>query len=640
MSGRQIAGALDVAVASLDDAARTRYDAGVADAGDDLREAIALVYGDAAAPGVVDELLALAALTLAERKPALQAVDARRAGDPQWFQHTRMIGYVAYADRFAGDLNGVGRHIDYLAELGVSYLHLMPLLQPRDGENDGGYAVADYAAVDPRLGTMDDLASLADELRAKDISLCVDLVVNHTAREHGWAQKAMAGDEHYRRFYFTFPDHTGPAEYERTLREVFPEWAPGNFSWVPTMDAWVWTTFNTFQWDLDYSNPDVLVAMTSALLHLANQGVEIFRLDAVPFMWKELGTSCENLPQAHQLLRAMRAVARIAAPGVIFKAEAIVAPDDLVQYLGTGDPSRRECDIAYNNQLMVMLWSSIATRDARLMATSLARMTPKPDTTSWVTYVRCHDDIGWAVSDVDAAAVGWNGPAHRSFLSDFYSGAFAGSFGRGELFQVNPATNDSRISGSAASLIGIEAALDGDAADPVALARAIDRLVTAYAVAFSLGGIPLVYMGDEIGLRNDRAFADDLTHANDNRWLHRPAMDWVAAARRSDPGSLEGRLFGRFRSLAASRHRLAPLDDSTPTYVIDPEVVDPSGAVFCYRRGGSGFLALCNFAAEERVVDLRAVGERPFTLDEHTDGVTLDSGQVTLPPSAFAWLVD
>jgi amylosucrase len=629
---------LAVALAALDAPARVAFDAGVADAGDDLRDAVTSVYGVTAAPAVVDELLALAARTIAVRKPSLRALDASRAGDPQWFQHRRLVGYVAYADRFAGDLRGVATHLDYLTELGVGYLHLMPLLQSRAGENDGGYAVADYRAVDARLGTMDDLAALADQLRERGVSLCVDLVLNHTAKEHEWAQRALAGERQFQDYYFVFPDRAMPDEYERTLREVFPEWAPGNFTWMPEIDAWVWTTFNSYQWDLDYSNPAVLVAMTDALLNLANQGVEIFRLDAVPFMWKQLGTSCENLPQAHQLLRAMRAVARIAAPGVIFKAEAIVAPDDLVQYLGAGDPPRRECDIAYNNQLMVMVWSSIATRDAGLMATALARMNPKPDTTSWVTYLRCHDDIGWAVSDVDAAAMGWSGPGHRRFLSEFYAGTFAGSFARGELFQVNPATNDSRISGSAASLIGIEAALAGG--DEVALAAAVDRLVTAYSIVYSIGGVPLLYMGDELGLRNDRDFAAEPAHANDNRWLHRPAMDWSAAARRSDPSTLEGRLFAEFRALADARHRLPALDDAVPTYIIDPTELTIDGSVFCYRRGGFGFLALANFADDPRRVDLTAVGPRPFTLDRHSHGVTLHASVITMPARSFAWLLD
>ena len=602
----------------------------------DLREALRLVYGSTCDVGsLVDEVIAVAARHAAERKPELAALDTSRELDEQWFQRPSMIGYVAYADRFAGNLRGVRDHLDYLSELGITYLHLMPLLAPRLGENDGGYAVADYRAVDPRLGSMDDLAALADALRERQMSLCIDLVVNHTAREHDWAQRALGGDEHYRRFYHVFPDRLFPDRYEQTLREVFPEWAPGNFTWVSEMSAWVWTTFQSFQWDLDYANPHVFVAIVDILLHLANQGVDVFRLDAVPFMWKQLGTNCENRPEVHQLLRALRAVARMAAPAIVFKAEAIVPPDDLVQYLGAGVPERRECDLAYNNQLMVMLWSSLATRDGKLMTNSLARMAPKPARTTWVTYVRCHDDIGWAVTDTDASSMGWSGAGHRSFLSDFYAGQFEGSFARGALFQVNPATNDSRISGTAGALAGIEGAIA--AGDVRMLSVAIDRVVLLYSIAFSFGGIPLVYMGDEIALLNDDAFASEAGHENDNRWIHRPRMDWAIAARRSVAGTVESTMFSRIAALARARAGIDRLDGRAPTYLVD---VDDS-ALFCYRRGGDGFLAVCNFADDARTIGLDHIGDATrYRLQLHSDGTTLTAATLHLPPLGFAWITE
>ena len=612
------------------------FGARLAAAESDLRQALQLVYGSTCdVSALIDEVVAVAARHAAERKPALVALDAARELDEQWFQRPSMIGYVAYADRFAGDLRGVRDQLDYLSELGVTYLHLMPLLEPRPGENDGGYAVSDYRAVDPRLGSMADLSTLADALRERQMSLCIDLVVNHTAREHQWAQRALGGDEHYRRFYHAYPDRRQPDRYEQTLREVFPEWAPGNFTWVAEMNAWLWTTFQSFQWDLDYANPNVFVAIVDILLYLANQGVEVFRLDAVPFMWKRIGTSCENLPEVHQLLRALRAVARVAAPAIVFKAEAIVPPDDLVQYLGAGVPERRECDLAYNNQLMVMLWSSLATRDAVLMTNSLARMTPKPATTTWVTYVRCHDDIGWAVTDTDAASMGWSGAGHRRFLSDFYAGSFDGSFARGELFQVNPATNDSRISGTAASLAGIEDAVTTGDADR--LAAAIDRVVLVYSIAFSFGGIPLVYMGDEIALLNDGDFAAEPGHENDNRWIHRPRMDWLAAARRTVSGTVESTMFARLAALARARASIDRLDGRAPTYLVDLD--DP--VLFCYRRGGDGFLAVCNFAETPRTVALGGVGNAAnYRLPLNSGGAMLTAGSLRLPPLGFAWITE
>ena len=357
-----------------------------------------------------------------------------------------MIGYVFYVDRFAGTLAGVEDHLDYLAELGVRYVHLMPLLQAREGEDDGGYAVTDYRAVDPTLGTMADLEQLCGHLRDRGISVCVDLVLNHTAAEHAWARRARAGDPWAQAMYRIYPDRTMPDRFEATLPEVFPTFAPGNFTPIEG-GRWVWTTFHSYQWDLDWSNPEVFLEMTDVLLSLANLGVDVFRLDAVAFMWKRLGTNCQNQPEVHDLLQALRACARIAAPAVIFKAEAIVGPDQLAQYLGLGRHHGRVADMAYHNSLMVQFWSSLAVGDTRLMTYVLREFPHKPVTTAWATYIRCHDDIGWAVTESDAAAVGWDGPAHRAFLSAFYTGESPGSFARGEGFQVNPETGDQRVSG-------------------------------------------------------------------------------------------------------------------------------------------------------------------------------------------------
>ncbi|MCB9445123.1 MAG: alpha-amylase, partial [Ardenticatenaceae bacterium] len=350
-----------------------------------------------------------------------------------------MVGYVAYPERFSPDhtLNGIAGKIPYLKELGVTYFHLMPLLQPRLGQNDGGYAVMDYRQVKSELGTMADLAGLAGQLRQNDVSLCIDLVCNHTAKEHEWAQKAMAGDPVYQDYYLTFPDRTLPDQYEQTVREIFPEFKAGSFTYYEQMGRWVWTTFNEFQWDLNYSNPAVFAEMLDILLFLANQGVEVLRLDAVAFMWKRMGTDCENQPEAHAILQAFRALSRMAAPGLLLKAEAIVPPPQLVPYLGIGEATNKECEVAYHNVFMVMLWSSLAERKVALMTHALQKMPAIPSSTSWLTYIRCHDDIGWAVTEEDAAAVGLNGYLHRSFLSDFYSGRFEGTFARGATFQFN-----------------------------------------------------------------------------------------------------------------------------------------------------------------------------------------------------------
>jgi amylosucrase len=608
----------------------------------DAYEALDGVYGAHADPAELLRDLVLDALDAASNRPEpLRILDRRREIDPGWFQRARMIGYVCYADRFADTLAGVGQHLDYLAELGVTYLHLMPLLKAREGDSDGGYAVADYDAVDPHLGDMADFEALAGQLHQRGLALCIDFVLNHTAREHEWAVKARAGDPKYRDFYAVYPDRRLPDAFERTLTDVFPTMSPGNFSYVPEMQGWIWTRFRDFQWDLDYTNPEVLRAMLATAHRLANHGADVIRLDAVPFLWKRLGTNCLNQPEAHLITQVVRALTRMAAPGVLLKAEAIVEPDELVQYLGGHDRYRPECDLGYDNQLMVMLWSTLATRDARLAVQALSRKRPAPPPTSWVTYVRCHDDIGWAVSDEDAERVGLNAYQHRRFLNDFYSGEFPGSFARGALFGANPATGDARISGAAASLCGIEAALPSS--DPAFLDMALRRLETLYSVAFSFGGIPLIYMGDEIALRNDPHWWDDPAHADDNRWMHRPPMSWDAAARRFDPTSVEGRAFAAMRQLVNARRGEVALRAGGDTAVLPVA----SQHVLAYRRvhpRSAPFLALANFSDHPTWLDSEVIGRAGIRSPRHVHStvgsLTRHDAMIELPAWGFVWIVD
>jgi amylosucrase len=609
----------------------------------DIHEPLAVLYGADGADELFARALRSSLEAAADRPADLRRLDRRREIDPAWFQRARVQGYVCYVDRFCGTLDALPATLDYLGELGVTYLHLMPLLRPRPGENDGGYAVADYRAVDPRLGTMDDLEDVARALHERDMSLCIDLVLNHTAREHPWARGWLAGEPAYAGFYTAFPDRRMPDAYDATIPEVFPDRAPGSFSWVPEAcggaGGWVWTTFWPFQWDLDYPNPAVTLAMLGEITWLANRGVDVFRMDAVPFMWKRLGTTCQNQPEGHTLLQLLHALTRLSAPGVIFKAEAIVSPEDLVPYLGGHDRYRPECELAYHNQLMVMLWSSLATGDARLASSALRRMRPIPPTTSWVTYVRGHDDIGWAVSDVDAGAVGASGFGHRRFLNDFFSGRFPGSFARGALFQENEVTGDARISGSAASLCGIEDALERD--DPAALDAAVRRLVLLYSVAYAFGGIPLLYMGDELALRNDSGYLADPERAPDNRWLHRPPMDWAAADRRTDPATLEGRVFGALAQLGTARRSLVALRGGGDSEILDVGDEAVLGWRRRHPRGGT-FVAVANFAATASLLDADTVtGFGTFREVLSSDGpLGVRDGRLLLPGYGFAWFAE
>src|SRR5262245_36100736 len=443
----------------------------------------------------LEQLLSAAAHSWLERPDWLKQLDAAREADPLWFQSQRMVGGVLYVDRFAGTLAGLHKRIPYFKELGLTYLHLMPLFEAPEGESDGGYAVSSYRRVNPALGTIEELSELARALAEQGISLVVDFVFNHTSDEHEWARRAQAGEESYVDYYYLCPDRTIPEAYGRTLREIFPTVRRGSFTWREDIRRWVWTTFNSFQWDLNYANPAVFRAMSEELLFLANAGVEILRLDAVAFIWKRMGTSCENQPEAHMLIQAFNALMRIAAPSLLFKSEAIVHPDDVLSYIGP-----HECQISYNPLLMALIWEALATREVKLLDHSMRTRFKLPPGTAWVNYLRSHDDIGWTFDDSDARWE-WLDPAgHRQFLNRFYIGRFEGSFARGVPFQENPDTGDARISGTLASLAGLEQALQNGEQQ---VELAVRRILMAHSIILSIGGIPLIYLGDEVGTLND-----------------------------------------------------------------------------------------------------------------------------------------
>ena len=385
------------------------------------------------------------------------------------------------------------------------------------------------------------LEHLCTSLRQKGISMCIDLVFNHCAKDHAWAEKARAGDKKYQDYFYMFDDRTMPAEYEKTLPEIFPDFKPGNFVYYEDIKKWVWCTFNEYQWDLNWTNPEVFLEITDSLFYLSNKGVDVFRLDAVAFMWKCLGTNSQNQPEVFSLLQALRACSNIATPAVIHKAEAIVSPNELIKYFGLKEHYGKVSHLAYHNVLMVQYWSSLASRDTRLMTHVLKNFPPKPSNTAWGTYIRCHDDIGWAVTDEDAAAVHLSGFWHRKFLSDYYSGEFPGTHARGGVFQFNPVTQDRRISGSAASLAGIEEALELN--DPELLNLSIERILLGFSLICGFGGLPLLYMGDELGMLNDVSYLNNPDLASDNRWMHRPHMDWEKAAKRKQPGKSRAATF-------------------------------------------------------------------------------------------------
>lgn len=584
----------------------------------------------------LEKLVSVAALSWAERDDELCNVDRLRTNDPEWFLSEQVVGGALYVDLFSESLAQLRDHVGYFQQLGLSYLHLMPLFAVRPGDNDGGYAISNYRSVDPRLGTIDDLRKLAEELRHAGIVLVLDFVFNHTADDHEWARRAQAGNREYQEFYYLFPDREQPERYERTLREIFPTVRRGNFTWHDGMQRWVWTTFNSYQWDLNYSNPAVFCAMAEEMLFIANTGVDVLRLDAVAFIWKKMGTSCENLPEAHMLIQAFNYVARIAAPGLLFKSEAIVHPDDVVKYIGT-----HECQISYNPTLMALLWESLATRKVALLARSLQRRHRLPPGTAWVNYLRCHDDIGWTFDDADAAAIGINAYNHRQFLNSFYTGQFKGSFARGVPFQQNLETGDMRISGTMASLAGLEEAIEED--DETKKELAIRRMMLLHGISLSIGGIPLLYLGEEWGMLNDYSFVTDPAKAGDTRWIHRPKMQWEYLDELNDHiesgnGSIRSHIYAATQRMISLRRSLPALAGQ------QMELIDTSNEhVLGYIRvrDGHRLFVLANFSEEPQQIPgnrVRTAGLARFFEDVIQKKTYGTSEPIELEPYQILWL--
>lgn len=580
----------------------------------------------------LEEIVATATEMWLKRPDALKALDAQRMADPRWFQSNRMVGAMLYVDLFAGDLTGLRERVPYLTELGINYLHLMPLFRTPTGDDDGGYAVSSYREVDPDLGTMEQLADLATDLRHHGISLCLDFVCNHTSDDHEWAMRALAGEVEYQDYYRMYPDRTLPDEFEKTILAIFPEDHPGCFTYRHRIRRWVWTTFHNYQWDLNYENPVVFNHMAEELLFLANQGVEVLRLDAVAFLWKRLGTTCQNLPEAHAILRAFNALTKIAAPAAVLKSEAIVHPDEVNKYI-----SEFECPLSYNPQLMAVLWDALATRRTDLLRHAMIKRFALPTNCAWVNYVRCHDDIGWAFSDDDARQIQIQPKDHRRFLNDFYTGRFEGTFARGLRFSEDPTTGDARVAGTTASLCGLEGAVESE--DSEAIEHAVRRILMLHGILFTIGGVPLLYLGDELGTPNDYEFQNDPEKDGDTRWVHRPRFSWERAEDRHTPGTVENRIYHGLL-------RLVQIRQQNPAFAGgETDIVDAGNEhVFAYFRQHEGRSVLCvaNFSESAQAVAarrLRLLGLRKALTDIVEGRTIVATRELVLDPYQFLVLV-
>lgn len=507
--------------------------------------------------------------------------------------HSEVVGAVFYVDLFAGKLKNIGNKIPYLKELGITFIHLMPVFTTPENESDGGYAVSSYREVDPRLGTMRDLKDLTKKLEQNGISLVLDFVLNHTSHEHKWALKARAGEKKYQEYYYIFENRADVDEYSPHLRDIFPEVRKGSFTYNNEMKSWVWTTFHNYQWDLNYGNPDVFMVMVREMLFLVEAGVKILRFDAPAFIWKKKGTSCENLPEVHVLIKAFKSVMSIAAPDVMFLSEAIVHPDEIKKYI-----SKNECELSYNPLLMATLWESLATRKTVLLNSSMKKYAQIPEGCSWINYIRCHDDIGWTFSDENAWDAGIDPYGHRRFLNDFYTGNFEGSFARGLPFQENVHTGDMRISGTCASLAGLEKALNEETLIEVDLS--IARINLLYGIILSMNGFPLLYMGDETGQLNDYSYTNDPDHADDSRWVHRQKSSNI----RSPLNNHSKIIFEQLKKLIFIRKKCSGFSGNNITVL---EIPNPH--IFCFERvsgieDSEKIIVLANFSEQKQYIKL------------------------------------
>ncbi len=578
-----------------------------------------------------------------DRPKGLKKLDRAREQDHQWFLHQQWVGMALYANSFAGRLPDLQARLPYLQELGVNLVHVMPILQCPPGASDGGYAVSDFRDVDDRAGTLDELRELGRTMRGQGMLLTLDVVVNHTSDQHAWAQRARAGDETYRDYYYTFEDRSIPDQYERTLPEVFPEQAPGNFTWDDAMNRWVMTVFNTYQWDLNYRNPAVFIEMLDILLFWANQGADILRLDAVAFLWKKIGTQSQNEREAHVILQLFKDCCQVTAPGVLFIAEAIVAPSEITKYFGEDAVVAKECEIAYNATTMALLWDAVATKNAQLLREGIRSLPDKLEGATWLNYVRCHDDIGLGFDDADIVKAGYDPGSHRRFLVDWFTGGYAMSPARGRPFGENEATGDARIAGALASLAGLESALESGDEDEIQ--RRIDLILTLHGIIMAFGGIPLLYYGDELGTLNDYSYEQDVHRSSDSRWVHRPTIDWERAERRHERGTPEFRIFNGLRHMIEVRKETPAFADFNNRELLDPD----NTHLFAFLRShplkpSERVLVVANFNDEEEQLDLDELGGRgrfgTGQLGDRISGATLttDEGVIAVPPFGILWV--
>ncbi len=564
-----------------------------------------------------------------QRKAELKVLDKKREQDPGWYRKNGMLGMMLYVDQFAGTLNGVREKLDYIKRCNVNYVHLMPLLDTVEGRSDGGYAVADFRKVQEKLGTMEDLEKLASECHKEGISLCLDFVMNHTSEDHEWAKRARAGEKEYQDRYFFFDNYSMPAMYEKTVPQVFPTTAPGNFTWLPERQEFVMTTFYPYQWDLNYRNPVVFNEMVYNFLYLANQGIDVLRIDAVPYIWKQIGTNCRNLPQVHTIVRMMRMIGEIVCPGIVLLGEVVMEPDKVAPYFGTVE--KPECHMLYNVTTMATTWHTVATRDVRLLKRQMEIISGLPSDYTFLNYLRCHDDIGWGLDYPLLENWGSYQVPHKKYLNDYFTGKWEGSVSRGELYNEDFVTGDARFCATTASMCGVEKA--GFEQNEEAMDAAIQTDVMLHAYMLFLSGIPMLYSGDEIGQVNDYTYKEDPNKAPDSRYIHRGKFNWELVENIDKPETVQGKLFARLGQLEEIRAEEKVFDASAGFRIL--ETWD-DGILGLVRESEEGkLLGLFNFSDEFRIA---WINEEDGMYQDLVGGNVFKASAVGVDGHSFYWL--
>ena len=573
-----------------------------------------------------DELCASMKQFYDTRKKGLKASDLTRETDPNWYKGSDILGMMMYTKMFGGNLKGVKKHLDYLKECRINYLHLMPLMESPKDRSDGGYAVADFRKVQPELGTIRDLESLASECRKQGISICLDFVMNHTSEDHEWAKRARAGEKEYQDRYFFYDNWDIPSQFEKTVPHVFPTTAPGNFTWLPEIEKVVMTTFYPYQWDLNYANPVVFNEMMYNFLYFANLGIDIIRIDAVPYIWKELGTSCRNLQKVHTIVRMMRMIGEIVCPGILLLGEVVMEPEKVVPYFGT--PEKPECHMLYNVTTMATIWNTVATKDTRLLEKQLDSVYHLPGEYTFLNYLRCHDDIGWGLDYDSLGGWGMDQVAHKQFLNDFFTGKYKESFSRGVLYNDDPVSRDARFCGTTASMCGIEEALEKQDEGKMDQAIRLDLMLHGFMLQQS--GIPVIYSGDEVGALNDNHYKEDPEKAEDSRYIHRGQFDWKLTEKIQQEGTVQNRIFYGLRRMEEIRMEHEVFSSDALARTMDMEDDSILGIL---RTGETEeMLGVYNFSDAPKKVSLQE------TWTDLLNDETYDT-ELSLKPYDFRWMI-